>query len=101
MKISGAYSQREPPILSPLASRRKRFFPPSARGHAGPGHQPVKLERETGFEPATNSLEGCDSTPELLPLGMAMIAAVVRSTTPLAVARLESDMVEADGFEPS
>ncbi len=27
-----------------------------------------KLERETGFEPATNSLEGCDSTPELLPL---------------------------------
>jgi hypothetical protein len=27
------------------------------------------VERETGFEPATNSLEGCDSTPELLPLG--------------------------------
>ena len=27
------------------------------------------MERETGFEPATNSLEGCDSTPELLPLG--------------------------------
>src|SRR3954469_8528670 len=26
-----------------------------------------KMERETGFEPATNSLEGCDSTPELLP----------------------------------
>ncbi len=26
-----------------------------------------ELERETGFEPATNSLEGCDSTPELLP----------------------------------
>ena len=26
------------------------------------------MERETGFEPATNSLEGCDSTPELLPL---------------------------------
>ena len=37
------------------------------------------MERETGFEPATNSLEGCDSTPELLP----------RET-----------MVEADGFEP-
>jgi hypothetical protein len=29
------------------------------------------MERETGFEPATNSLEGCDSTPELLPLGVA------------------------------
>ena len=26
-----------------------------------------KLERETGIEPATNSLEGCDSTIELLP----------------------------------
>ncbi len=25
------------------------------------------MERETGIEPATNSLEGCDSTPELLP----------------------------------
>ena len=27
------------------------------------------MERETGIEPATNSLEGCDSTTELLPLG--------------------------------
>ena len=26
-----------------------------------------ELERETGIEPATNSLEGCDSTTELLP----------------------------------
>ena len=26
-----------------------------------------ELERETGIEPATNSLEGCDSTIELLP----------------------------------
>jgi hypothetical protein len=26
------------------------------------------LERETGIGPATNSLEGCDSTTELLPL---------------------------------
>ena len=34
------------------------------------------LERETGIEPATNSLEGCDSTIELLPLSVlsAMIA---------------------------
>ena len=30
-----------------------------------PGAQ--ELERETGIEPATNSLEGCDSTTELLP----------------------------------
>ena len=28
---------------------------------------PQSLERETGIEPATNSLEGCDSTTELLP----------------------------------
>jgi hypothetical protein len=28
----------------------------------------LTLERETGIEPATNSLEGCDSTTELLPL---------------------------------
>ena len=28
-----------------------------------------RLERETGIEPATNSLEGCDSTIELLPPG--------------------------------
>ena len=27
-----------------------------------------EMERETGIEPATNSLEGCDSTIELLPL---------------------------------
>ncbi len=26
-----------------------------------------EMERETGIEPATNSLEGCDSTIELLP----------------------------------
>ena len=29
--------------------------------------RPEPLERETGIEPATNSLEGCDSTTELLP----------------------------------
>ena len=29
------------------------------------------LERETGIGPATNSLEGCDSTIELLPLKFA------------------------------
>jgi hypothetical protein len=27
----------------------------------------AEVERETGIEPATNSLEGCDSTTELLP----------------------------------
>ena len=45
----------------------------------------VKMERETGIEPATNSLEGCDSTTELLPR-------VCRGLT--------AKMVEAGGFEP-
>ncbi len=36
--------------------------------HEVPGTACVRsLERETGIEPATNSLEGCDSTTELLP----------------------------------
>jgi hypothetical protein len=30
-------------------------------------HRERRMERETGIEPATNSLEGCDSTTELLP----------------------------------
>ena len=34
-------------------------------------NHPKYLERETGIEPATNSLEGCDSTTELLPLSFA------------------------------
>ena len=36
--------------------------------YASPGAERSKrMERETGIEPATNSLEGCDSTIELLP----------------------------------
>jgi hypothetical protein len=37
------------------------------------------MERETGIEPATNSLEGCDSTIELLPLFFAV--SYLRCTT--------------------
>jgi hypothetical protein len=47
------------------------------------------MERETRFELATYSLEGCDSTPELLPL-----------KEPLRSIWIEGKMVEADGFEP-
>ena len=48
-------------------------IPWSADGRAT-GFRPYRqtienMERETGIEPATNSLEGCDSTIELLPLG--------------------------------
>ena len=35
--------------------------------YAGLSGECTGLERETGIEPATNSLEGCDSTIELLP----------------------------------
>jgi hypothetical protein len=34
---------------------------------------PDVMERETGIEPATNSLEGCDSTTELLPPGFPLL----------------------------
>ena len=46
-------------------------------------HRVPFLERETGLEPATNSLEGCDSTTELLPREHRL-----------------SELVQADGFEP-
>jgi hypothetical protein len=38
------------------------------------------MERETGIEPATNSLEGCDSTTELLPPRRS-IASLARAST--------------------
>jgi hypothetical protein len=41
------------------------------------------MERETGIEPATNSLEGCDSTTELLPRNPAVsfpLSALSKST---------------------
>ena len=46
-----------------------RLHEPSTK-HETPSPDDVSsnLERETGIEPATNSLEGCDSTTELLPL---------------------------------
>src|SRR4030095_4986584 len=46
---------------APRPSERRRG---EVRGAPNPRQ---KLERETGIEPATNSLEGCDSTTELLP----------------------------------
>src|SRR4051794_18876421 len=37
------------------------------------------MERETGIEPATNSLEGCDSTIELLPPVFIIVASSLRA----------------------
>jgi hypothetical protein len=49
-------------MRAPGPSERRRRGSP--RGASPPRNI---LERETGIEPATNSLEGCDSTTELLP----------------------------------
>jgi hypothetical protein len=55
------------------ASTCRTAYPTSRGGVGAPADARVaidrgrRLERETGIEPATNSLEGCDSTTELLP----------------------------------
>ena len=52
-------------LLGPLAKNARDFgcgLPLRSRPQNA-----STLERETGIEPATNSLEGCDSTTELLP----------------------------------
>ena len=53
------------------------------------------VERETGIEPATNSLEGCDSTTELLPLTSTSRGCSV----PIVLATVL--LVAREGFEPS
>jgi hypothetical protein len=40
------------------------------------------MERETGIEPATNSLEGCDSTTELLPPTCSLASLALRRASP-------------------
>ena len=76
------------------------------------------MERETGIEPATNSLEGCDSTTELLPptrltcsLSSAASGRPAASVSLARRARLaspqnrsrsrERKMVAREGLEPS
>ena len=51
------------------------------------------MERETGIEPATNSLEGCDSTTELLPQSQSAIHNPHFRDSPVGV-------VARGGFEP-
>ena len=48
-------------------SQRSRVIPAVALADSVVTRIERELERETGIEPATNSLEGCDSTTELLP----------------------------------
>jgi hypothetical protein len=44
------------------------------------------MERETGIEPATNSLEGCDSTIELLPRFLQYFTIAARKSSDKLVA---------------
>ena len=54
------------------------------------------MERETGIEPATNSLEGCDSTTELLPpMG---VTASPRSPHPRRYAKRNGETSEGGGL---
>ena len=50
-----------------LAVRLANVGLPSLALHRAKRFGGRRMERETGIEPATNSLEGCDSTTELLP----------------------------------
>jgi hypothetical protein len=58
----------------------------------------LMVERETGIEPATNSLEGCDSTTELLPPTRAAFAAALRRASPPL---LSATHLSADNLAPS
>ena len=48
------------------------------------------MERETGIEPATNSLEGCDSTTELLPPSRSRASTSRSAGTPASRSRVPS-----------
>ena len=59
------------------------------------------MERETGIGPATNSLEGCDSTTELLPpCSCPLPHPTFPIRTPL-VLRVYRMLVAREGLEPS
>ncbi len=65
----------------------------------------TRLERETGFEPATNSLEGYDSTTELLPLPVQnfhylQLTGFTQAKLP-ALLQERTEGVEGAGFEPA
>ena len=66
------------------------------------------MERETGIEPATNSLEGCDSTTELLPPSSGLEAEKLHADFPMSHPDSSSwnfkfdvsNLVDRGGFEP-
>ena len=73
---SVAHRSRRPASRSWLASR------------SSPRSRERRLERETGIEPATNSLEGCDSTTELLPPSRSLPLALAALRGSLPIRRL-------------
>ena len=58
------------------------------------------MERETGIEPATNSLEGCDSTTELLPPSRLSSAAPQPFESRISKTESQQRVVARGGFEP-
>jgi hypothetical protein len=70
MSVLSAFALRATADGPPLAIPPVADGPPgaiSAMADSRSSQRERRLERETGIEPATNSLEGCDSTTELLP----------------------------------
>ena len=58
------------------------------------------MERETGIEPATNGLEGRDSTTELLPLEENGGGGWIRTTVGLCPADLQSAAIDRSATPP-
>ena len=58
------------------------------------------MERETGIEPATNGLEGRDSTTELLPLEKNGGGGWIRTTVGLSPADLQSAAIDRSATPP-
>ena len=80
-------------MRSDFATVRPAHNLPSLRRDSLRAHRERRLERETGIEPATNSLEGCDSTTELLPPTGCTVC-----SGPLSP--VEQSLVGRGGFEP-
>ena len=86
----------------PRAARIRTGARPGATAGAPPRARAAareELERETGIEPATNSLEGCDSTTELLPPSRSPAVVEHGPARPCPPA-CRAKLVARGGFEP-
>jgi hypothetical protein len=80
LRACGA-SARRVGLAAAAATTRRQPFDRACRAEARWQSPPPSGERETGIEPATNSLEGCDSTIELLPQSLLAHPLPYRTTT--------------------